>query len=120
MIQAFAGVAETVELKLRGNKSDGCHHHVISLEILANSGSKGAPFDAAIMESTTLEATSTSNLTLDTFNDVAQRSWCAPNATNLQSNVTLACLRSVPMETRLIPPRQRTTLRTFSKSTTML
>jgi hypothetical protein len=41
------------------------------MQILAYGGSQGAPFNGAIIESTALEATSTSNFTLDTFNDVA-------------------------------------------------
>jgi carboxylesterase type B len=68
--------------------------------MLAYGGAKGAPFHGAIIESTALEATSTSSLTLDTFNDVAQRAGCT-NGTNPQSNATLQCLKRVPMETLL-------------------
>ncbi|KAF5346951.1 hypothetical protein D9758_010128 [Tetrapyrgos nigripes] len=69
----------------------------VTLQILAYGGTKGAPFHGAIMESTALEPTSTSNLTFDTFNAVANLTGCDTFG-NPQGSKTLACLRNLPME----------------------
>jgi carboxylesterase type B len=71
------------------------------MQIVAYGGSQGAPFHGAIIESTALEATSTSNVTVDSFNSVAEMSGCVPNGTSPQSNATLTCMRSLSMETLL-------------------
>ncbi|KAF2083610.1 alpha/beta-hydrolase [Saccharata proteae CBS 121410] len=71
----------------------------VSLQILAYGGSKGAPFHGAIIESTALEPTMTSNLTLDTFNAVSELSGCSSG--DPQSDETLECLRSLPFESLL-------------------
>jgi carboxylesterase type B len=72
----------------------------VTLQILAYGGDRGAPFQGAIIESTALEPTSTSNLTLDTFNSVANLTGCDIFG-NPQGPETLSCLRNLPMETLL-------------------
>ncbi|KAK7471237.1 hypothetical protein VKT23_002645 [Stygiomarasmius scandens] len=72
----------------------------VTLQILAYGGARGAPFHGAIMESTALEPTSTSNLTVDSFNAVANLTGC-DSFGNPQGPETLSCLRQLPMETLL-------------------
>ncbi|THV00542.1 alpha/beta-hydrolase [Dendrothele bispora CBS 962.96] len=72
----------------------------VSLQILAYGGAFGAPFHGAIIESTALEPTSTSNLTIDSFNAVANLTGCDTFG-NPQGPETLSCLRQLPMETLL-------------------
>ncbi|RDI87227.1 hypothetical protein Vi05172_g2956 [Venturia inaequalis] len=69
----------------------------VTMQITAFGGTQKAPFQQAIIESTALEPTQTSNLTLDTFNAVAKLSGCS-NGTDPQSASTLACLRGLSME----------------------
>ena len=49
------------------------------------------------MESTALEPTSTSNLTVDAYNAIANLTGCV-HGDGPQSSETLACLRSLPFE----------------------
>ncbi|QDS72822.1 hypothetical protein FKW77_006783 [Venturia effusa] len=72
----------------------------VTMQITAYGGTQKAPFQKAIIESTALEATQTSNLTLFTFNTVAQWTGCE-NGTDPQSASTLACLRGLSMESLL-------------------
>ncbi|KAL0566420.1 hypothetical protein V5O48_015598 [Marasmius crinis-equi] len=69
----------------------------VTLQILAYGGSKPLPFHAGIIESTALEAGSTSNVTIDTFNAVAKLAGCDVD-NNPQSDASLECLRSLPFE----------------------
>ncbi|KAG4440310.1 hypothetical protein IFR05_004217 [Cadophora sp. M221] len=71
----------------------------VATQILAYGGSKDAPFQRAICESTALEPGMTSNITLDSFNGVAYGTGCVRG--DLQSLQTLQCLRSLPMWTLL-------------------
>lgn len=72
----------------------------VTLQITAFGGAQKAPFQQAIIESTALEPTQTSNLTLSTFNAVAQWTGCT-NGSDPQSTSTLACLRGLSMESLL-------------------
>ncbi|KAF9261268.1 alpha/beta-hydrolase [Marasmius fiardii PR-910] len=69
----------------------------VTLQILAYGGSRPIPFHGGIMESTALEATSTSNLTADTYNAVAKLAGCNVDGDS-QSDASLECLRALPME----------------------
>lgn len=71
----------------------------MTMQITAFGGSQKAPFQRAIIQSTALEAGMTSNLTLDTFNQVAELSGCSSG--DPQSEETLQCLRNLPFETLL-------------------
>lgn len=72
----------------------------VTLQILAYGGTEKAPFHQAIIESTALEPTMTSDLTLNTFNAVAEWTGCT-NGSDPQSKMTLDCLRSLSMESLL-------------------
>lgn len=72
----------------------------VAMQITAFGGTQKAPFQQAIIESTALEPTQTSNLTLSTFNAVAKWTGCS-NASEPQSALTLACLRGLSMESLL-------------------
>ncbi|KAG7093102.1 hypothetical protein E1B28_009388 [Marasmius oreades] len=69
----------------------------VTLQILANGGSKPIPFHGAIVESTALEPGSTSNITVDTYNAVVELASCNIDH-NPQSASSLECLRALPME----------------------
>ncbi|TGO87540.1 hypothetical protein BPOR_0220g00180 [Botrytis porri] len=62
-------------------------------------GSRPVPFHAAIMESTALEPTMSSNISFNSTAAVAAFAGC--NTTDDQSMATIACLRSLSMETLL-------------------
>ncbi|TID27690.1 carboxylesterase family protein [Venturia nashicola] len=72
----------------------------VTMQITAFGGAQKAPFQQAIIESTALEPTQTSNLTLSTFNTVAQMTGCS-NGSDPQSVSTLTCLRGLSMESLL-------------------
>lgn len=69
------------------------------MQVLAFGGNSSTPFHRAIMQSTALEPTSTSNLTRDTFENVLAASIC--NVTNSQSYKAIDCLRTLSMESLL-------------------
>ncbi|KAL0566919.1 hypothetical protein V5O48_015073, partial [Marasmius crinis-equi] len=69
----------------------------VTLQILAYGGTRPIPFHAGIVESTALEAASTSNLTLDSYNAVAKLAGCDVDD-DPQSDASLECLRSLPLE----------------------
>ena len=69
----------------------------VGIQILAYGGAKPVPFQGAIIESTALEPTSTSNLSVDAYNAVANYTGCV-SGDGPQSSETLACLRSLPFD----------------------
>ncbi|KAL0566921.1 hypothetical protein V5O48_015075 [Marasmius crinis-equi] len=69
----------------------------VTLQILSYGGTRPIPFHAGIMQSTALEAASTSNLTHDTYNAVAELAACDVDD-DPQSPASLECLRSLPFE----------------------
>lgn len=71
----------------------------VAMQILAYGGQQSVPFHGAIMQSTALEPTSTSNLTRDTFKSVLAITPC--NSTDAQSPSAIGCLRSLSMESLL-------------------
>ncbi|GME26217.1 Carboxylesterase type B [Neofusicoccum parvum] len=93
-IEYFGGDPDHVTIF--GQSSGGLS---VALQILAYGGTRPVPFHAAIMQSTALEPTSTSNLTLDAYNTVANLTNCtSPSNPDPQSLTTLSCLRSLPFE----------------------
>ncbi|RDW59554.1 carboxylic ester hydrolase-19 [Coleophoma cylindrospora] len=71
----------------------------VALQIMAYGGAQPTPFHGAIMESTVLEPTMTSNLTRDTFSAVAEMAGCSSG--DSQSPEALECLRGLSMESLL-------------------
>ncbi|KAH7330167.1 Alpha/Beta hydrolase protein [Rhexocercosporidium sp. MPI-PUGE-AT-0058] len=93
-IEWFGGDPDRVTIF--GQSSGGLS---VATQVLAYGGSKEAPFQRAICESTALEPGMTSNITLDSFNGVAYGTGCVQG--DPQSSDTLECLRALPMETLL-------------------
>lgn len=69
----------------------------VTLQVLAYGGTRRAPFNGALIESTALEPNMTSTLTRDTFTDVAVLAGCAENG-DAQSAKTIACMRNLTMD----------------------
>lgn len=69
----------------------------VTLQVLAYGGTRPAPFNGALIESTALEPNMTSTLTRDTFTDVAVLAGCADDG-DAQSATTIACLRSLTLD----------------------
>ncbi|CCD34675.1 similar to prolyl oligopeptidase (secreted protein) [Botrytis cinerea T4] len=93
-IEVFGGDKDRVTIF--GQSSGGLS---VALQILAYGGSKPVPFHAAVMESTALEPTMTSNISFNSTAAVAAFAGC--NSSDYQSMATIACLRSLSMETLL-------------------
>ncbi|TGO48425.1 hypothetical protein BCON_0240g00040 [Botryotinia convoluta] len=93
-IEMFGGDKDRVTIY--GQSSGGLS---VGLQILAYGGSKPVPFHAAVMESTALEPTMTSDIGFNSTAAVAVLAGC--NTTDSQSKATIACLRSISMETLL-------------------
>ncbi|KAJ8092749.1 hypothetical protein PM082_007078 [Marasmius tenuissimus] len=70
----------------------------VAHQVLAYGGTKAVPFHSAIMESRTLEPTSASNITRESFDGVASMSGCSINGT-FHSEATIDCLRALPFAT---------------------
>lgn len=64
------------------------------MQILAYGGSQSGPFHMEIIERTTLEATGTSDIAIESFNSVTEMSGCASNGTDLQ----VQCKAGLPEE----------------------
>ncbi|KAK8188385.1 putative lipase [Phyllosticta capitalensis] len=77
----------------------------VGIQVLAYGGSRPAPFTGAIMESTALEPTSSSNLSSTAFASIAAALNCTTTSSNgtvsADSAATIACLRGVSWETLL-------------------
>ncbi|KAF5876870.1 putative carboxylesterase type b protein [Botrytis fragariae] len=93
-IEMFGGDKDRVTIY--GQSSGGLS---VGLQILAYGGLKPVPFHAAVMESTALEPTMTSDIGFNSTAAVAVLAGC--NTTDSQSMATIACLRSLSMETLL-------------------
>ncbi|THV50154.1 hypothetical protein BGAL_0163g00220 [Botrytis galanthina] len=93
-IEIFGG--DQNHVTIYGQSSGGLS---VGLQILAYGGSKPVPFHAAVMESTALEPTMSSDISFNSTAAVAAFAGC--NTTDYQSMATIACLRSLPMETLL-------------------
>ncbi|KAK7539765.1 putative lipase [Phyllosticta citribraziliensis] len=99
-IHLFGGDPERVTIF--GQSSGGLS---VGIQILAYGGSQPAPFSGAIMESTALEPTSTSNLSSSAFASIAAALNCttptANGSASADSPATVACLRGLPWQTLL-------------------
>lgn len=69
----------------------------VTLQVLAYGGSRPAPFNGALIESTALEPNMTSTLTRDTFTDVAVLTGCAESG-DAQGAETIACMRNLTLD----------------------
>lgn len=69
----------------------------VTLQLLAYGGTRPAPFNGALIESTALEPNMTSTLTRDTFTDVAVLTGCAEDG-DAQSANTIACMRNLTLD----------------------
>ncbi|KAF9261253.1 alpha/beta-hydrolase [Marasmius fiardii PR-910] len=88
----FGGDAERVTIF--GQSSGGMS---VTHQILAYGGSKPIPFHGGIIESAALWPGSTSNISVDTYNNVTELVGCDVDG-NPQSDASLECLRALPME----------------------
>ncbi|KAK1225804.1 hypothetical protein PQX77_011253 [Marasmius sp. AFHP31] len=96
-IEYFGGDPE--RMTILGQSSGGLS---VANQILAYGGSRPVPFHAAIMQSTALEPGSTSNVTVDSFNDVVRLAGCDfGDSGSPQSSKSLDCLRALPFQTLL-------------------
>ncbi|THV00539.1 alpha/beta-hydrolase [Dendrothele bispora CBS 962.96] len=94
-IHFFGGDPDRVTIL--GQSSGGLS---VALQILAYGGSKGAPFRSAIMQSSSLQPASTSSITQDSFNAIAELTGCGFHDPQ-NSAESLSCLRNLPMATLL-------------------
>ncbi|KAI8963326.1 alpha/beta-hydrolase [Daldinia sp. FL1419] len=93
-IEYFGGDPE--KITIHGQSSGGL---AVGMQIMAYGGSKPAPFQQGICESQALEPGITGNFTIDAMQLVADHVNCSTGA--LHSPETVACLRSLDMDTLL-------------------